>query len=329
MSGRETLVLRRGDVVSALRMDACIAALEDALRRQATGGAIGPDVLAAHVEHGGFHVKAAGLRGERIRYAVKTNANFPENRRFHDLPTIQGVVALFDGENGRLLALMDSGELTAVRTGAATAVAAKHLARPRSSVATIIGCGVQARAQLLALTHVLPINRVYAIDIDGAAASRFADEMSRALGITVTVSTIERVKESDVVVTCTSSTRPVLAPTHVPPGVFIAAVGADNPHKQELDPQILATAKLVCDSTQQCAEFGELSHAIAARAKTRDRVHAEIADIVAGQRPGRATPDEITVYDSTGTAMQDVAAAIVVYDQARARGLGTAIQLAA
>ena len=118
MEPASTILLGRGDVAAALDMDACIAAIEEALRAQADGATIGPDVLAAHVEGGGFHVKAAGLRRPTTRYAVKINANFPDNPRAHGLPTIQGVVALFDGANGRLLALMDSGEITALRTGA-------------------------------------------------------------------------------------------------------------------------------------------------------------------------------------------------------------------
>ena len=153
--------------------------------------------------------------------------------------------------------------------------------------------------------------------------------MSALLGIHVAVAAgaADCVPNSDICITCTTSEKPVLMTAHLRPGLFIAAVGADNPHKQELDPTILAAGTLVCDSTRQCADFGELRHAIAAGVMTAERVHAELSQIIAGQRPGRTTRQEITIYDSTGTATQDVAAAIVAYEQARNRGLGTAIQL--
>src|SRR5919206_2021134 len=153
-----TVLLTRGDVRALLDMDACIDAVERAFRAHAEGHAVASGVLGAHVDGGGFHVKTAGLSSTvRGYFAAKVNANFPGNRERHGLPTIQGVIALFDGGNGRLLALLDSAEITSVRTAAATAVAARYLARPDSAVAGVCGCGVQGRAQLRALTRVLPV----------------------------------------------------------------------------------------------------------------------------------------------------------------------------
>ena len=135
------------------------------------------------------------------------------------------------------------------------------------------------------------------------------------------------VQASDVCVTCTTSRRAFLEARDVAPGTFIAAVGADNPEKQELEPSLLASATLVVDVLHQCAEIGELHHALAAGVLTRQRVHAELADVVAGRRPGRTREDEITIFDSSGTALQDVAAAVAVYEKAGAAGRGTVVKL--
>src|SRR5262249_50784955 len=134
-------------------------------------------------------------------------------------------------------------------------------------------------------------------------------------------------RESDVCVTCTTSRQAFIQKNAVGPGTFIAAVGADNPEKQEIEPALLASATVVVDVLDQCAEIGELHHALAAGLLTRDRVHAELADVVAGRRRGRTREDEITIFDSSGTALQDVAAAVAVYEKARAAGRGTAVKL--
>jgi ornithine cyclodeaminase/alanine dehydrogenase-like protein (mu-crystallin family) len=246
------------------------------------------------------------------------------------LPTIQGVIALFDGESGYPLVLLDSIEITALRTGAATAVAAKYLARSDSKVATICGCGVQGRIQLKSLAEVLPIEKVYAYDHVEVFAGRFADEMSAELKIEVIrVTDLSRaLAETDVCVTCTSSTRPFLMHEHVRAGTFVAAVGADNPRKQELESRLLASNKVVVDILDQCAAIGDLHHAIEAGVMNKSDVYAELGAIVAGRTPGRTSADEVIIFDSTGTALQDVAAASIVYQRALNAGKGTWLNLA-
>jgi ornithine cyclodeaminase/alanine dehydrogenase-like protein (mu-crystallin family) len=129
-----------------------------------------------------------------------------------------------------------------------------------------------------------------------------------------------------VCVTCTPARRAFLSRADVRAGTFVAAVGADSQGKQELEPALVASATLVVDLLEQCAEIGELQHALAAGLMKRTDVHAELADVVAGRRPGRTRADEITVFDSTGTALQDVAAAVVVYEKARATGRGLEVR---
>jgi len=282
-----------------------------------------------HAGDGSFHIKAAGLRGERSYFAAKMNANFPDNPRRFGRPTIQGTVVLADADHGAPLAVMDSGSVTALRTGAATAVAAKFLARRDARTATIVGCGVQGEIQLAAVAAVLPLQRVWMLDADHARAEHAAARAGASLGLRVDAAKDLRaaLRESDVCVTCTPSRRAFLGAVDVAPGIFIAAVGADNRGKQELEPALVASATLVVDVLEQCAEIGELQHALAAGLMTREQVHAELADVVVGRRPGRTHRDEITIFDSSGTALQDVAAAIAVYEKARATGRGTEVTL--
>jgi alanine dehydrogenase len=324
-----TLVLTGRDVRALLSLDECIGAVEAAFRDHAEGRSWPAGMLGMHAGEGGFHVKTAGLVQGRPYFAAKLNANFPRNPERLGLPTIQGVVALCDGENGRLLALLDSIEITLQRTGAATAVAAKHLARPDAHVATICGCGVQGRIQLRALQRVLPLKSVRVHDADRVRAARFAEEMGKELRLDVrgAPSIEDAVRGSEVCVTCTPSRHAFLMKDHVAPGTFVAAVGADHPDKQELDPALMSSATVVVDVLDQCATSGDLHHALEAGAMRREDVHAELADVIVGRKRGRLSRDEITVFDSTGTALEDVAAAIAVYERALTAGVGLAVAL--
>lgn len=313
-----TLVLKRNDVADLLGIEECIAAVEQAFKLHAEGKTLPPAVLGVHARAGGFHIKAGLLDLKRSYFAAKTNANFPENMRRFGLPLIQGVVVLCDAENGYPLAIIDSMEITVIRTGAATAVAAKYLARPDSSAATICGCGNQGRISLRALIKVLPLERAYGFDRDAAQAERFARELSEELGIEVSATSDlgGALRQSDVCVTCTPAKQFYLNRVYVPPGAFVAAVGADNEEKQELDPELLQANKVVVDLLEQCATIGDLHHALERGLMTRADVHAELGEVIAGQKPGRTSAEEIIVFDSTGTALQDVAAAAIVYERA-------------
>jgi len=290
-----------------------------------------PAVAGVHADDGGFHVKAATLDLGRPYFAAKVNANFPGNADRHRLPTIQGAVILFDGATGRVLAILDSIEITIQRTGAATAVAAKHLARHVESVVTVCGCGVQGRVQLRALARVRPLRRVMVWDRNPAHADVYAREMGVELSVPVRAIESPGVgaEESDVVLTCTPATTWFLGRRDVRPGTFVAAVGADNEHKQEIEPALLAHSTVVVDVLNQAVTIGDLHHAIDASAMTREQVHAELGEIVAGKKPGRRSHEEIIVFDSTGTALQDVAAAVVVYERALAAGVGLQVPLGA
>jgi alanine dehydrogenase len=331
MKQEPTILLSRGQVADLLAIDECTTAIEEAFRLYGEGKAQAPGVLGIHVENGGFHLKAGALQLERNYFAAKVNANFPGNPAKWGLPTIQGVIVLCDADDGRVLAVMDSMEITALRTAAATAVAAKYLARPDSKRLTICGCGAQGRFQLRALAKLFDWQEVHALDNDAERATLFSRELSTELAIPVIVAANlrEAVRLSEVCVTCTTSRKPLLSLADVRPGTFVAAVGADNPEKQEIHPSLMAGSKVVVDLVEQCATIGDLHHAIAAGAMKKSDVHAELGEIVAGKKPGRTSAEEIIIFDSTGMALQDVAAAARVYEKTERQGSGVRFDFAA
>ena len=323
-----TLLLSRADVGAALDLDTCIDAVEDAFRAYGHGRCR-TGVLGAHVEGGGFHVKTAALEGDTPLFVTKINGNFHENGARFGLPRIQGMIVLCDARHGYPLAVMDSTLITQLRTAAATAVAARPLARNDASVVTIAGCGVQGRAQLRAIAAVRRIARVFAWDRDAAVAEAFARDLAPLVGCDVRVATALRdaAVASDIVITCTPATSAILHAGDVRPGTFIAAVGADSEAKQEIAPDLMAASAVVPDVLDQAATIGDLHHAIAAGVMRREDARAELGAIVAGRADGRRHDDEIIVFDSTGSALQDVAAAAVAWRGAMRLGLGTALAL--
>jgi alanine dehydrogenase len=329
MKSEGTLLLSRSEIADLLSIEEYIAAVEQVFRLYGEGKTQPPGILGVHAHDGGFHIKAGLLELDRCFFAAKINANFPQNANRFGLPLIQGVIFLADGENGYPLAMMDSMEITIQRTGAATAVAAKYLARPDSKSILICGCGNQGRVSVQALSKLFSLEHVYAYDVDDTQAQRFASELSAELKIAVetTADLREAMKPTDICVTCTPSTRFFLKQEYVQPGTFLAAVGADSETKQEVEPALLAQNKTVADMVEQCASIGELHHAIASESMTKQHVHAELGEVAAGIKPGRTSPDEIIIFDSTGMALQDVIAAATVYKKAVAKGIGRIVNL--
>ena len=321
-----TRILTRHDVASVLTLDDCLGPVEETFRQYGERRLDPPRSAGVHAQHGTFHIKAAMTDV----FAAKINANFPENAKRHGLPTIQGVIIVMDADRGEPLGILDSTWITTVRTAAATAVAAKHLAKSTARTATIIGCGIQGRANLEALLGVRPIAAAYALDLDPGAAERFAHEMQARLGISVIPATSidAAVAASDIVVTCTPSRFPILHRAHWHPGLFIAGVGADNPEKHELAPELLRESLVVPDILDQEATMGDLHHAIAAGMLTQKNIHGELADVICGRVPGRRNDEEVFIFDSTGTALQDVAVASLALTRGIERGIGVDIALA-
>ena len=326
-----TLLLRRSDVDRLLSLRDCIDAVEKIFRLQGEGKVPAPGILGVKSTGGGLHVKAGLLPNSKNYLVAKLNANFPNNNAQFGLPTIQGVIVVFDAENGVPLAILDSIDVTIKRTAAASAVAAKYLARTDSSVAMICGCGQQARAQLRALHLALPLTKVYAFDLDERAAIDLKNELSSELKIDIESirDSAIAMQKSDVCITCTTANEFFVHKQDVRPGTFISAVGADDVNKQEIDPALIASAKVVADSLEQSCAIGEVHHAIAQSLMRKEDVYAELCEIVAGQKIGRVDDDEIIIFDSTGVAIEDAVAAAAVYQRALANGIGTNFYFAA
>jgi alanine dehydrogenase len=324
------LLLSRSEVSQLLTMPECIEAVEKMFRRLGEGTLPPPGILGIKAEHGGLHIKAGLLPGDRDYIVAKLNTNFPSNPAEHELPTIQGLIVVCDGSNGQPLAVMDSIDITIKRTAAASAVAAKYLARRDSSIATICGCGQQAAAQLRAICAVLSLNKIFAFDSDQSAAGRFAAMLGKELGMVIepVCDLPAALRQSDVCITCTTATKFFVRKEDVPSGMFIAAVGADDSHKQEIDPALIASAKVVADNLEQSCTIGDTHHAIAAGLTRKEDVHAELAEIVAGRKSGRTNDDEVIIFDSTGIALEDAVAAVAVFERASERGFGSRLDFA-
>lgn len=307
----ETLVITRRDIKRVMQPSDYLEAVELGFSAGAMGKADAPHPMHIPVARGGFHAKGASISLGRDYVAVKMNGNFPANPMKHGLPTIQGAIFLADGSNGALLAIIDSVEVTIQRTAAASSLAARLLARPDSTTLLICGCGEQGRAHASAIREILPITRCLLWDRE--------IEIAEALGAELDAVAVQDLKsaamQADLIACCTTSREPYLSLDMVRPGTFIAAVGADSPEKSEIAPALMAAAKVATDVTAQCAEMGDLHHAIAAGIMTAADVVAELGELLVGGNAGRTSPDEIIIFDSTGTGLQDVAVAAAIYER--------------
>jgi ornithine cyclodeaminase/alanine dehydrogenase-like protein (mu-crystallin family) len=327
----ETRILTRSEIASMLNLDDYMEGVEYAFRAHGQGKSFGTAMV--HGDTPGeleFHIKAGGLTWhDQKYYGLKINGSCFNNKELRGLPNILGAILLFDGESGFPLAVIDSGEPTIKRTAAGTAVAMKYLAAPDVKVMTVCGCGNQGRIHVQFLRTIRPIAKVFAYDQNPEIAKAFAHDLERESDISIQPAQdlASAVAQSRLVVTCTPSKTPFLYKEYVMPGTTVAAVGSDNPEKQELDARLLKGNKVVVDILSQCAQAGELHHALNQRLLKVSDVYAEIGEIVSGKKPGRTSPAEIIVYDATGTALQDTAAAALCYEKALARNIGRSVNL--
>lgn len=275
---------------------------------------------------GDFRTMPAYIEDLDIAGTKVVNAH-PQNPKKKGLPTVMATVLLLNPESGNPIAIMDGTLITRLRTGAAGAIAAKHLARKDSKRVAIIGAGAQARTQLIALSHVLDIETVEVVDIVPEKAEEYAEEIGEKLDLDIRAvrSPEKAVRGSDIVITVTPRRSPVLSDDWISEGMHINAIGADAPEKQELDGNILGRARIVVDDREQASHSGEISIPISQGKLTRNGIHCEIGEIVAGKKQGRVLDKDITVFDSTGLAIQDISTAWEVYQKAKGEGVGTDI----
>jgi ornithine cyclodeaminase/alanine dehydrogenase-like protein (mu-crystallin family) len=328
MPGTPIVLLSGRDLQGLLRPETTIAALRDTYAALADNRGDQGRSVGFTVEGGSIHVKSGLLPGSHLAFASKVNVNLPENTRLRGLPTIQGIVVVSDAKNGQPLAVMDSIALTGIRTGATAALAAQYGARKDSTRAAIIGCGAQASYQLEALRSVFALESVRVFDIDTARAEAFAAAHSTSdCAVTSAASIRAAVAEVDICISCTTSNSPVLIEDLDLKGCFVAAVGADNPEKQEIAPGLMRRARILVDDLEACASGGDLHHALRSGAVSKHSVHADLAELASGRKQGRLTADELVIFDSSGSGVQDVAAAWAAYQEAVRTGVGLRFDL--
>lgn len=328
LRSRDIVLLSGHDLRHLLRPQAAIEALRETYAALADNRADQGRSIAFKVDSGSIHVKSGLLPGSHLAFASKINVNLPENLRLHGLPTIQGVVLVADAKNGNPLAIMESITLTGIRTAATAALAAGYGAKPNSRRAAIVGCGAQARYQLEALRCVFPLDQVRVFDIVQERAEAYAAEMSTPTCPVLSVLSVRAaVDGADICVTCTTSQSAILTDDMDLSGCFVAAVGADNPEKQEIAPALMRRARVLVDDLDACAIGGDLKHALQAGTITREQVHADLADLAAGRKVGRMSEVELVIFDTSGSGVQDVAAAWAAYREALRLGVGSRFDL--
>jgi ornithine cyclodeaminase/alanine dehydrogenase len=322
----DIIILTQSEVKECLSMKEAIDAVKVAFSAFAKGRVQMPSVqhLDVHKHNGEVDIKSGfvedfGLIGTKIA------SGFYENVKKGFPPGI-AVIVLLDLETSMPLAIMDGTHITAYRTGAAGAVAAKVLACKNSSNVGILGAGTQGRMQLLALQEIFNIQKVKIWDIERGLAEQYGKEISVDVQVVDTPEQV--VPDADILVTATPSRKALIGEEVIHDGLHINAIGADGPGKQELDPAIMTRAsKIVVDRLAQCRRIGEIQHALQQGLIKESSIHAEIGEILNGDKVGRESDNEITIFDATGLSAQDIAAAKIVYDAAKKKSLGKSISL--
>lgn len=320
----KTILLGRRDIEDLLSVKEVLKAVERAFVLKARGETVMPPKIYLDLPkyHGDFRAMPAYVEGGA---GVKWVSVYPENTTRHNLPTVIGLIVLSDPNSSYPLAIMDGTQITWMRTGAAGGVAVKYLARKNARVIGMVGAGRQARSQLVAIREVMPkIDLVKVYDVRPEASHKYAEEMGGQLSLNIeSVGTVAEASDADVIVTVTLATGPVVFKKHVKPGTHINAIGADAPGKQELEGALVASAKVIVDDIEQASHSGEINVPInRGEFKVRD-ICTTLGEVVAGMEEGRASDEEITIFDSTGLAIQDIVCAKLAYEKARDRKVAT------
>jgi alanine dehydrogenase len=325
------LLLSRADVQELLSMEEAIALVEQAFVELVNGTAWMPQRTAVtDPAHNGWvafmpaHLKGMGALG------VKAVTVYKDNPGRYRLPTTLATITLMDAETGRAVAVMDGGYLTAVRTGAASGVATKHLARKNATVAGVLGTGVQARTQVLGMAAVRKLEKIVCFSADPLEARQaFAADMSKRTGVPVELaaSAREAVEHSDVLALATSAVTPIVDGDWFAPGIHINSIGSHAPGVRELDTKTVVKSRIICDHTPAClAEAGDIQIPIEEGALRPEAIHADLGEVISGRKTGRESEKDITLFKSVGLSIQDLSAAYLVYRKALERKVGTEFQ---
>jgi alanine dehydrogenase len=319
-----SLILTGSEVMQILNMDLALAAAQEAFQAYGEGRVNMPPKSYLQLAQGDFRAMYGEIFLPDAHICGLKWVNVHPGNPAKKLLTVMAKILLNDPDTGLEFADLDGTHVTDFRTGAAGGLAAKYLARPEASRLGLVGAGAQARTQLAAVLKVRPIQEVVVFDRHVAHAQDFADYVAATYGVAARAVADARdaVQDLDIITTTTPSSQPVVFRDWVSPGAHINAIGADAAGKEELDPAILQAAKIVVDDWAQASHSGEINVPLAQGKLKPEQIYGSLGEIAAGKKPGRTSPEEITVFDSTGLIIQDLALAYAVYRRAKESGLG-------
>ncbi len=326
----QVLFLGQHDIARLLSIGECIDVMSDAMAALTLGEVHQPlrQIVRPPGAKGLLGLMPAYIGGAEPVYGAKTGGFFPDNSAI-GLDPHQGCVLLFSGDTGALMAVMSASEITGIRTAAMTGLATRLLARPEASRLALIGCGHQAHRQLQAVAAVRSLRSVKVVARRPESARAFVAAEQPVCGFSLeAVDTVEAaVRDADIVVTLTNAREPVLRREWIAPGVHINAVGSSTPSHCEIDAALMGHASLFVDRRESTLnESGDYLNAARAGSVTPESLLAEIGELIVGKHPGRANAEEVTLFKSLGTALEDVATARVLYQRARAHQVGCWVQ---
>jgi alanine dehydrogenase len=307
-----TLFLSKSQVLPLLDMKEVVGVVEEAFRLMAWGNITMPSKSYLILDKGDFRAMPAAFPcGAGMKWV-----NVHPGNPARGLPTVMATIVYNDPETGYPLAVMDGTEITNYRTGAASAVASKYMARPGSRTLGLIGAGRQAYTQLAAHLVLGNFSLIKVYDVQSAAVKKLKEAFP---GCPLEERSLQDAVASDIVCTITPARQPVVKKEWVRPGTHINAVGADAPGKEELEPAILSSARIIVDDMKQASTSGEVNVPLSKGLLDPGRISGTLGEVVAGIKPGRQSPEEITVFDATGLAFEDIACARLVYGKVKAK----------
>ncbi len=326
MSAMQTLLLNKDQVRRLIDMRQVIGAVEDAYRAYSSNQVAQPDYIGIHLPDGRGEIDfKLGYHKQAEMISMKAHSGgFANNPEQHGVPNSMGTILLFDATSCALICILDGSLITGFRTGASGAVSVKALARKNSRVIASIGTGNQARMQIRAISRIMQIDEIHAWSRTSAALAAYKQDIEREFNIPVTLAASKKdaVEKADILITTTRGKGDLVQANWVKPGTHIVAIGTDQRGKQELEPEIFRNAKIVVDSISQCSQKGETFHPLANNIITMDDIHGEIGEVLLGAKSGRTNDEEITIFDSTGMAIQDNTTARSIYQNALANNVG-------
>lgn len=323
----KTLLLKKEEVSRLICMKEVIGTVEEAYKAFNSNQVVQPDYIGIdlHSPRGDIDFKLGYYKANEVISMKASSGGFINNPTAHGVPSGMGTILLFDARSCALICVMDGSLITGLRTGASGAVSVKALARKNAKKITSIGTGNQARMQIRAINEIMKIEEIHAWDRNQDTLSKYKMDIESEFGIPVMManSKKEAVEQADILITTTRGKGSLVEAGWVKPGTHIVAIGTDQQGKQELDPEIFRNAKVVVDSIEQCIGKGETWHPLNKNIITKDGIHGEIGEILLGKKPGRENDEEITIFDSTGMAIQDNTTSSKIYQNAIEKNVGT------